>query len=41
MTEEEKFDPKKNSVALFFIIVVIIIVVLAIDWVFTFFKERI
>ncbi len=40
MGEEENFDPKKNSVALFVIIVVIIVMVLVIDWMFTFFKER-
>jgi hypothetical protein len=40
MSEEENFDSKKSSLALFVIIFVIIIVVLAIDWAFTFLKER-
>jgi hypothetical protein len=37
---EEEFDYKKPSFVLFIIIVAIVIVVLLMDWVFTFFKER-
>jgi hypothetical protein len=39
MTEED-FDYKKPSFVLFIIILAIIVVVLLMDWVFTFFKER-